>query len=78
MLHQVMQDCLGEGRWEKTFVEDRIDKVVRGAIPELLRIDVGVEKAKEEVRKRAIGVRAFAEKFIGKEPKVRACSILLT
>ncbi|KAG8887928.1 Tripartite DNA replication factor [Tulasnella sp. 332] len=69
MLHEVMQACLSEGRWDKPFIDEKTDQVVREGLGELLRISIGVEKAKEEVRTRAVGVQAFSEKFVGDEPK---------
>lgn len=71
MLHEVMQECLAEGRWEKSFVEEKIDKIVRSELDQLLRVNVGVEKAKVEVRARAVGIAGFSQKYIGTEPKVR-------
>lgn len=71
MLHEVMQECLAEGRWEKSFIEEKIDKIARTELEQLLRVNVGVEKAKVEVRARAVGIAGFSQKYIGNEPKVR-------
>ncbi|KAG8995284.1 Tripartite DNA replication factor [Tulasnella sp. JGI-2019a] len=72
MLHEVMQACLSEGRWDKPFIEERTDQAVRGGLGELLRISIGVEKAKEEVRTKAVGIEKFSSKFIGDAPKPEA------
>ncbi|KAG8901214.1 Tripartite DNA replication factor, partial [Tulasnella sp. 417] len=75
MLHEVMQECLAEGRWENTFVEEKLDKIVRSELDQLLRVNVGVEKAKVEVRARAVGIAGFSQKYIGTEPKPDATLI---
>ncbi len=74
MLHEVMQECLSDGQWDKRFVEQRIDHAVRTSLDALFRINVGVEKAKEEVRTRAKGMEEFSKKFVGETPKVNVPS----
>lgn len=71
MLHEVMQRCLVTARWDEAFMEELVDEVVRKGLSDLLRIGVGVDAAKAEVKKRAIGLRAFSERFVSDEPKVR-------
>jgi DNA replication ATP-dependent helicase Dna2 len=70
MLHEVMQTCLSEGRWEKKFVEEQIDDVVKTGLHSLVKIGFGLESAKEELRTKAKGLAAFSERFVGEEPKV--------
>ena len=71
MLHEVMQACLAAGEWSSGFLEDRIEQVVRDGLLDLVRIDVGIEAARVELRMRAQGLSKFSERFIGEEPKVR-------
>ncbi|KAG8960730.1 Tripartite DNA replication factor [Tulasnella sp. 419] len=68
-LHEIFQACLDEGQWDKKFIEDKIDEVVQNGLGELVKLSVGVEKAKVEVRTRAVGVQAFSERFIADYPK---------
>ncbi|KAI0946663.1 hypothetical protein AcW1_010068 [Taiwanofungus camphoratus] len=69
ILHEVMQACLGAGRWDDRWVDEKITEVVNQGLGELMRVNMGVEQAKKEVRARAKGVKRFAEKYIAQEPK---------
>jgi DNA replication ATP-dependent helicase Dna2 len=69
MLHDVMQSCLSSGRWDEAWIESQIEEVIRRGLIELYKIDVTVEVATRELRHRAHGLRAFAEKYIGDNPK---------
>ncbi|KAL6302085.1 Dna2-domain-containing protein [Sparassis latifolia] len=72
MLHEVMQTCLAEGRWDERWVDAQITDVVGRGLGELIRIDMGVDQAKAEMKARAKGLKAFAEKYISQEPKPSA------
>ena len=74
MLHEVMQTCLSVQRWDDKFIDKKITEVVQRGLGELLRIDMGVDQAITEVKARAQGIKAFAEKYIAKTPKVRVLS----
>ncbi|OBZ77918.1 DNA replication ATP-dependent helicase/nuclease DNA2 [Grifola frondosa] len=69
MLHEVMQACLCEGRWDERWVDEKISNVVNKGLGELMRIDMGVDQAKIEVKARAKGLKVFAEKYIAQTPK---------
>ncbi|KAG8903622.1 Tripartite DNA replication factor [Tulasnella sp. 403] len=69
MLHQVMQTCLAKNEWGTTSISREIDSVVHSGFDDLLRISMGVEKAKEDMRGRAKGIQEFSQKFISSEPK---------
>ncbi|GLB41287.1 putative DNA replication factor Dna2 [Lyophyllum shimeji] len=69
MLHEVMQSCLREGRWETAWVDQKIDEVVLRGLNELIKINVTIEQAKREVTTRAKGLVAFAERYISDLPK---------
>ena len=75
MLHEVVQKCMAEGKWDKQFLESSIDEVVRSeyGLGELVKVEVGVEGAKDEVRARAVGLEGFSRRFISLDglPKVR-------
>lgn len=66
-LHEVMQKCLATGKWDKRSVEDGIDEVVRSStgLRELVKLGLGIETAKAEVRARSGGLAEFSKRFIG-------------
>lgn len=70
ILHEVVEACLSEGRWDKKFINDGIDDVCRSRLPDLMRIDMSVEEVAEKVRERAGGLEMFSKVYIGKFPKV--------
>ena len=70
ILHEVMQTCLSEARWDEEFIDQKIDNVVYRSLGELLRINIGVEQTKREIKGKARGLQGFAEKYISKHPKV--------
>jgi len=70
MLHEVMQSCLIHRRWDESWIEERIEQVLRKGLGELFKIGVGVEEARREVKARAKGLKGFAEKYISEIPKV--------
>jgi DNA replication ATP-dependent helicase Dna2 len=74
MLHEIMQSCLASGEWGHSFLEQRIEHVVRAGLERLVRIDVGIEEARTELRKRAQGLAKFSQKFIRDVPKVHAAT----
>lgn len=70
ILHEVMESCLGENRWDKQFIDDQIENVIRGSLLDLLRVETTIEEATEEIKKRSGGLAEFSKKYIGKTPKV--------
>jgi len=74
ILHDVMEVCLSEDRWDKTFIDDEIDDACRRRLPDLLRIQMSVEEVVEEVKNRAGGLEVFSKRYMGKTPKVREVS----
>jgi DNA replication ATP-dependent helicase Dna2 len=70
MLHEVMQSCFSAGRWEESWINEKIDEVIYKGLNELLKIDISVEQAKSEVRTRAKGLLVFSQKYLGEIPKV--------
>ncbi|KAF5381699.1 hypothetical protein D9615_005608 [Tricholomella constricta] len=69
MLHEVMQTCLSENRWETAWIHQKIDEVIVKGLNELIKIDVTIEQAKREVTARAKGLVAFSERYISDTPK---------
>ncbi|KAG6809020.1 hypothetical protein H0H87_012211, partial [Tephrocybe sp. NHM501043] len=68
-LHEVMQACLCENRWETSRVDDKIKQVILNGLNERINIDVTIEHAPREVTTRDNGLRAFPEKCISEWPK---------
>lgn len=70
MLHEVMQACLSEGRWDDKFINEKTDEIVRQGMDSLIRLNINLDVAKAEIRKRAGGLQGFSRRFIGETPKV--------
>ncbi|KAI0654950.1 Dna2-domain-containing protein [Cubamyces menziesii] len=69
MLHEVMQTCLSVARWDDKFIDKQITEVAQRGLGELLRLDMGIDQAIIEVKSKAKGLKAFAEKYISQSPK---------
>ena len=72
ILHEVMQACLCEGRWDSAWLDAQIGDVVRRSLGDLMRVNMSIEQAVSEVRLRAQGLRSFADKYMSDTPKVGA------
>ncbi|KAF8232801.1 Dna2-domain-containing protein [Tricholoma matsutake] len=72
MLHEVMQSCFTAGRWEESWMNEKIDEVIYKGLNELLKLDVSVEQAKREVKTRAKGLLVFSQKYLSDTPKPSA------
>jgi DNA replication ATP-dependent helicase Dna2 len=70
ILHEVMESCMSENRWDENFIDDETDNVIRAKLPDLLRIEKTVEEVTEKVKERARGLQEFSKRYIGKKPKV--------
>lgn len=70
MLHELMQACLTEGRWDETWREEQIGEIVGREVPGLWGMGLEVGLAREEMERRSEGFATFAEVFAGDEPKV--------
>jgi len=70
MLHEVMQRCLTEDRWEETFIDHCINEAVLGGLGELVKIGLNEDIARTEVAGRAKGMKLFKDKYLSQEPKV--------
>ncbi|KAG1727676.1 Dna2-domain-containing protein [Suillus paluster] len=72
MLHEVVQICMAEQRWDERFVEEHTEEIIKKNIAELVKINVGVDEAKREVKARSKGLRVFSERYIAENPKADA------
>jgi DNA replication ATP-dependent helicase Dna2 len=70
MLHEVMQRCLKENRWDETWLDGLVSEVVSKGLSELVKISIGVEEATREVKSRSKGLKVFAERYMSQMPKV--------
>jgi len=70
MLHEIIQACLADGRWDRTFIDNKTTEIVHAGLESLVRLDVSVDTAKAEIYKRAKGLDAFGQRFIGDSTKV--------
>ncbi|KAF9479182.1 Dna2-domain-containing protein [Pholiota conissans] len=69
VLHEVMQRCLLEDKWEPTFLETSVEEAVQDALGDLVKLGVPVDIAKREITERARGLVPFRERYMGDEPK---------
>jgi DNA replication ATP-dependent helicase Dna2 len=72
MLHEVMQACFSADRWEKSWIDERINEVILKGLNELIKIDIGIEQATRELSTRAQGLVDFSRKYLSDIPKVFA------
>ena len=72
VLHDVVQKCLQERRWDAPWLESRVDTALSMAFGDLVRAGVTLSVAKDEILRRASGVETFGGRYIGDHPKVFA------
>ncbi|KAJ3500973.1 hypothetical protein NLJ89_g9551 [Agrocybe chaxingu] len=72
MLHEVMQRCLQEQKWDEAFIDKCIDQAVLGGLGELVKLGVSEQIARVEVKDRSKGLRLFADKYLAETPKPEA------
>jgi len=72
MLHELMQACLMEDRWDRDWIGERIDDIVGREVPVLWGMGLEVSQAQEEMRRRSDGFRHFARVFAGEQPSPHA------
>ena len=70
MLHEIIQACFADGRWDPTFIDNKTTEIVHAGMESLVRLDVNIDTAKAEIRKRAKGLEGFSRRFVGDSPKV--------
>ncbi|KAG1898951.1 Dna2-domain-containing protein [Suillus fuscotomentosus] len=72
MVHEVMQICMAEQRWDDRFIEEHTKEIINKNLAELVKINVSVDEAKREVKARSRGLRMFSERYIAETPKADA------
>ena len=76
MLHEVMQRCLLEKRWDEAWIDKCLHDAISGGLGELVKLGLSEEIALMEMRERAKEFKVFAERYLGDVPKV-ICFLLL-
>lgn len=71
LLHEVMQACLSEARWEESWIAEQIDEKISQNLMELVKLNIPVEQAKRELTARAKGLQSFATRYLSDNPKVK-------
>ncbi|KAI9456742.1 AAA domain-containing protein [Russula earlei] len=69
VLHNVLQKCLQEKRWDMPWMEAHVEAALSMAFGDLVRAGITLSIAKDETLRRAVGVKAFGERYIGDNPK---------
>ncbi|KWU43439.1 Dna2-domain-containing protein, partial [Rhodotorula sp. JG-1b] len=72
MLHSLMQACMLENRWDDAFRQDKIAEIVKQSGGQLFAVNLEFEKAREELDERSKDLEAFADRYVGEEPKFDA------
>src|SRR6266478_1785741 len=55
MLHEVMQTCLSEDKWDTPYIDQKIELAISKGLMDLIRIDTSVDEARRELRERSRG-----------------------
>jgi DNA replication ATP-dependent helicase Dna2 len=70
MLHEVIQKCLLEERWDQPFIHRCVDEAVLAGLGNLVKVGLNEDVAQREVQDRATGLKVFQEKYLHNVPKV--------
>lgn len=69
-MHQVMQRCLLEQKWDEAWIDKCLQDAVSGGLGDLVKLGLSEEIALMEMRERAKGFKLFAERYLGEVPRV--------
>lgn len=72
MLHELMQACLSEERWDDEWRKEKIDEILKGEVQTLWSMDLSIDKAREEMLDKSKEFGAFKDQFVGEAPGVRS------
>lgn len=70
MLHEVVQRCLLEKKWDEASIDKCLHNAISDGLGELVKLGLSEEIALTEMRERAKGFKVFAERYLGDVPKV--------
>ena len=77
MLHEVMQRCLLEKKWDDPWIDECLHNAISGGLGELVKLGISEEVALMEMKERAKHFKVFAERYLGDLPKVFCFRLLL-
>ena len=77
MLHEVMQRCLLEKKWDDAWIDKCLHNAISSGLGELVKLGISEEVALIEMKERAKEFKVFAERYLGDLPKV-ICFLLLS
>ncbi|TFK23313.1 Dna2-domain-containing protein [Coprinopsis marcescibilis] len=69
MLHEVMQRCLLQDRWEEPWIHEQIDDVLLDGLDSLLVLGIGETTARATMRDKAQSFPKFRARYISDAPK---------
>jgi DNA replication ATP-dependent helicase Dna2 len=75
MLHEVMQRCLLEKKWDEAWIDKCLHNAISGGLGELVKLGLSEEVALIEMRERAKEFKVFADRYLGEVPKVNLFSL---
>lgn len=64
-----------ENRWDDSFRFEKIQQIVKDSGGQLWSVNVSFAKAQEELAERSKEFEAFADRFMGVQPKVRCTTV---
>ncbi|KAI5475195.1 DNA replication ATP-dependent helicase Dna2 [Pseudohyphozyma bogoriensis] len=72
MLHELMQACLSEGKWDEEWRREKIKEILKRGVMELWSIELEVDVALEMMVEKSKGFEAFRDLFVGQKPSSAA------
>ncbi|KAK4699919.1 DNA replication ATP-dependent helicase/nuclease Dna2, partial [Phenoliferia sp. Uapishka_3] len=72
MLHELMQACLMDEKWDEEYRREKIDEIVLREVQTLWSMEVGVDVARQQMVEKSKAFNAFQESFVGNTPGPRA------
>lgn len=70
MLHELMQACLVDERWDEDYRREKIDEIVGREVQTLWTMEVDVGTAREQMLEKSGGFEPFQSLFVGTTPGV--------
>lgn len=71
MLHELMQVCFTQQRWDTAWREEQIEVILKKEVGGMWTLGLEVAQARQGMRDRSQGFEKFSQLFVGETPKVR-------
>ncbi|KAM0752276.1 Dna2-domain-containing protein, partial [Meredithblackwellia eburnea MCA 4105] len=68
MLHELLQACMSEGRWDEDWVKEKVNEILRKEMMVLWGMELGVDQAREVLLEKSKGFEDFRNMFIRDKP----------